>query len=95
LETRRSFSRDLGNSPSGTDPSPSRRAWILIVPFTDQTIGGINALLRRLIDEVLFQEDEENVVGEDGEVEEEDTYNDSPGNEEILVNAKEDEAEPG
>jgi hypothetical protein len=35
------------------------------------------------------------VVGEDGEVEEEDTDNDSPGNEEILVNTKEDEAEPG
>lgn len=85
----------MGNSPSGRDPSPSRRAWILIVPFTDQTIEGIDAFLTRLIAEVLSQEDEENVVGEDGEVEEEDTYDDSPGNEEILVNAKEDEAEPG
>jgi hypothetical protein len=85
----------LSNNPSGGDPSPSRRAWILIVPFTGQTIGGIDALLRRLIDEVLFQEDEEDVVGEDAEVEEEDTYNDGPGNEEILVNTKEDEAEPG
>ena len=35
------------------------------------------------------------MVGKNGEVEEEDTYDESPGNEQTLVNAKEDKAQRG
>jgi len=37
--------------------------------------------------------DQENVVGANGEVEEEDTYDDSPCDGQTLVNTEEDEAE--
>ncbi len=43
----------------------------------------------------LPAEDEENVVGENGEVEEEDAENDSPCNGETLVETEEDKAQYG
>jgi hypothetical protein len=44
---------------------------------------------------VLSHENQENVVGQNGEVEEEDPYEDGSGNEQILVDTEDEEAQHG
>jgi hypothetical protein len=51
--------------------------------------------MREVLSSFSSPEDQENVVGKNGEVKEEETYDDGPGDDQALVDAKEHKAQRG